>query len=92
MKRAERVMVERHLDLLFEFERYVAEHPSSAARIPRDAVVVLQVRGDETYNRWSQRLAEKQARKTASPIVEVWIDKLGPIRSRIRTVKIGQAA
>jgi hypothetical protein len=41
MNRAEKAMVEKNLDLLFEFERYIAEHPSSAARIPGDATVVL---------------------------------------------------
>lgn len=92
MTRAEKAMVERHLDLLFEFERYVAEHPSSAGRIPPNAVVILHVKGDEAYNQWSRRMGEKQAKRTGRPMVEVRIERLGPIRSRIRTLRIGEAA
>ncbi len=92
MNRAERAMVERNLDLVFEFERYVAEHPASAARIPRDAIVILQVKGDEAFNQWSRRMGERQAKKTGSPVVEVRISKLGPVRSRIQALEISQAA
>jgi len=92
MNRVERAMVEKNLDLLFEFERYIAEHPSSATRIPRNATVVLQVKGDEAFNRWSRRIGETQARKAGGSIVEVRIGRLGPVRSRIQALQISQAA
>jgi len=41
MKPAEKKMVEKNLDLLFEFEKYVLEHPEIAENIPRDAVVFM---------------------------------------------------
>lgn len=92
MNRAEKAMVEKNLDLLFEFERYIPEHPSSAARIPRDATVVLQVKGDEAFNRWSRRIGETQAKRAGGPIVEVRIRRLGPVRSRIQALEISQPA
>jgi hypothetical protein len=92
MNRTEKAMVEKNLDLLFEFERYIVEHPSSAVQIPRDATVDLQVNGNQAFNRWSRRIGEMQAEKTGGPIVEVRISKLGPVRSRIQGLEIGQAA
>ena len=92
MNRAEKAMVQRNLDLVFEFERYVAERPGSAGRIPRDAIVDLQVKGDEAFNQWSQRMGERQAKKTGSPVVEVRIGKLGPVRLRIQALEMSQAA
>ena len=92
MNRVEKAMVEKNLDLLFEFERYIVEHPSSAAQIPRDATVVLQVKGDEAFNQWSRRIGETQAKKAGGPIVEVRIRRLGPVRSRIQALEISQAA
>jgi len=77
---------------LFESERYIAEHTSSAARIPRDATVDLQVNGNQAFNRWSRRIGEMQAKKMGGPIVEVRIGRLGPVRSRIQALEINQAA
>lgn len=37
MTRPDRAMVEKNLDLIFEFERYVAEHPRFAGKIPEKA-------------------------------------------------------
>ncbi len=62
MTRAQKKMVQMNLDLIFEFERYVSEHPRFAKQIPQDAIVVLQVKDDEAFNRWSRRLGEKQAK------------------------------
>ena len=44
MTRVQRTMAEKNLDLIFEFERYVSEHPSFAKQIPQNAIVVLQVK------------------------------------------------
>ena len=40
MKAAERQLVDKNLDLIFEFEKYVLEHPEFAKKIPRHAVVM----------------------------------------------------
>jgi hypothetical protein len=63
MTAAEKKLVERNLDLIFEFEKYVLEHPEITEKIPRNAVVFMKVVGDEKFNLWSERKAKKQARK-----------------------------
>ena len=63
MRTAEKKLVERSLDLIFEFEKYVLEHPEITEKIPRDAIVFMKVAGDEKFNLWSARQAKKQAKK-----------------------------
>lgn len=92
MTRAQKTMVERNLDLIFEFERYVLERPGFAKRIPQDAVVVLQVKDDDAFNRWSRRLGERQAKEEHRPVVHITISKMGPLRSRIEALGMERAA
>ena len=82
MTAAERKLTEKNLDLIFEFEKYVLEHPEITAKIPRGAVVFMKVAGDEKFNRWSKRKAKKQAKKGVSRI-SVTVKKLRPVHSRI---------
>lgn len=44
MTRKNRPMAEKNLDLIFEFERYVSEHPAFAKKIPDEAILVFQVK------------------------------------------------
>ena len=92
MTRVDRTMAEKSLDLIFEFERYVSEHPACAGKIPDRAVLVFQVKNDEAFNRWSRRLAQKQSKGGRRPIVHITISKMGPVRSRIEALKIERAA
>lgn len=91
MTRLEKKMVEKNLDLIFEFEKYVLDHPDLANRIPRNAVVSVRLDGDDKFNRWSQRLAEKQ-REGRQPVYCVTIKKLRPVRSRIEELRVERAA
>ena len=43
MRAAEKKLVERNLNLIFEFEKYVLEHPEITKNVPRDAVVFMKV-------------------------------------------------
>ena len=88
----ERAMAEKNLDLIFEFERYVLAHPRVADRIPEDAVLVFQVKDDDAFNRWSRRVARRQAKDGRQPMMYVTIKKMGPVRSRITGLKIQRAA
>ena len=72
----------KHGILVTEFDRYVVEHPELAEQIPPNAQIVLQVEGDEEYNRWSIQLAEKQ-RERDQPFVFVKIKGLMPAKSRL---------
>lgn len=91
MTKSERRMVETNLDLIFEFEKYVLEHPKVAKKIPRDAVVSIRLEGDEQFNRRSKRLAEKQG-AGRRPVYCVTIKKLKPALSRIAGLEMERAA
>jgi hypothetical protein len=92
MTRTDRAMVEKNLDLIFEFERYVSEHPAFAKKIPDDAILVFQVKGDTAFNRWSHRIGEKQGKLQRQPVVHITISKMGPVRSRISSLRLEHAA
>jgi len=83
------VLEKKHAILITEFDRYVVEHPKFAAKIPRNAQVVLQVEGDEQYNAWSRRLAERQ-RESRQPVVYVHVRGLRPARSRLVRPVLGE--
>jgi len=91
MTAAARKLTEKNLDLIFEFEKYVLEHPEIAAKIPRDAVVFMKVAGDEKFNRWSEGKAKKQAKK-GSPLIAVTVKRLRPVHSRIEGLALEHAA
>jgi hypothetical protein len=91
MTRSDKKMVEKNLDLIFEFEKYVLQHPDIAGEIPQDAVVFMQVEGDEKFNRWSQRLAEKH-REQGQPIFCITIKKMKPVHSRIEELSLERTA
>jgi len=78
MKLAEK----KHAILVAEFDRYIIEHPEFARKIPRNAQIVLQVEGDEEYNVWSRKIAEKQ-REKEQRAVHVRIKGLKPAYSRL---------
>lgn len=55
-------------DLIKEFNRYVHKHPEFAGKIPNNAIVVMQLDGDNKFNRWSLKLGRKIAEK-GQPVV-----------------------
>ncbi len=72
----------KHSMLAAEFDRYVVEHPEFAAKIPKNAQVVLQVDGDEEYNEWSRQLADRQ-REAGQSVIYVKVKGLIPVKSRL---------
>ena len=93
MTRSEKKMMDKHLDLIFEFEKYVLEHPDFAKRIPRNAIVSLRIDGDKLFNRWSDRLAERHSNgKKKRPIFLVSIKKMRPTVSRIEQLRVERVA
>ncbi len=76
------ILEKRHAILVTEFDRYVAEHPEFAVKIPQNAQIILQIEGDEEYNNWSKKLAEKQ-RERGQPVVCVKIKGLRAVKSRL---------
>jgi len=81
----------KNTELIKEFDRYVREHPEFADGIPRNAVVVMQLEGDRSFNQWSRKLAEIHAEE-GQPVVYVRIKKLKPLRSRIEKIELKRVA
>jgi hypothetical protein len=81
----------KNSELIKEFNRYVREHPEFADDIPKNAIVVMQLEGDEKFNQWSRKLAKTHAGDD-QPIVFVHIHKLKPLRSRIEKLELKRVA
>ncbi|MGA1864225.1 MAG: DUF5647 family protein [bacterium] len=84
------IFEKRHAILVTEFDRYVMEHPEFAAKIPLNAQIILQIQGDEEYNKWSRKLAESQ-RETGQSIVYVTVKGLRPAKSRLLKPEVAVA-
>jgi hypothetical protein len=82
---------EKNTMLVREFDKYILEHPEFAERIPDNALVVMQMEGDEGFNRWAREAAQNMADKRTPPIY-ITITELKPVRSRIEKLKIELAA
>lgn len=72
-----------------EFDQYILDHPEFARKIPRKAVIALQLEGDEEFNEWSRKLAEEQAEE-GQPIIYVNIKRMRESRSRIEELEVEQ--
>jgi phenolic acid decarboxylase len=76
------VLEKKHGILVTEFGRYVVEHPEFTEKFPQNAQIVLQVEGDEEYNRWSKELSDRQ-REAGQAVVYVKVKGLRPVKSRL---------
>ena len=83
------IMERKNTELIKEFNRYVREHPEFADSIPNNAIVIMQLEGDEEFNRWRLELAKCHAEKS-QPVIYVRIKKIKPIRSRIEELELEQ--
>ncbi len=68
MTRKNRPMAEKNLDLIFEFERYVSEHPAFAKKILDEAILVFQVKRDTAFNQWSRRIGGNRPSRRDNPL------------------------
>jgi len=57
------IMERKNTDLIKEFNRYIREHPEFADSIPDNAIVIMQLKGDEAFNKWALDLAKSHAEK-----------------------------
>ena len=73
--------------LVKEFDRYILEYPEFAEKIPENALVVMQIEGDEEFNNWAKETARTVADKN-TPIVYITITELKPVRSRIGKLRL----
>lgn len=85
------ILEKKHAILVTEFDRYIIEHPEFAVKILQDSQIVLQVEGDEKYNKWSKGLAERQ-REPGQSVVYVKVKGLKPAKSRLLKPVLSKAA
>ncbi len=83
--------VEKNTTLVREFDRYIQEYPDFSDKLPNNALIVMQIEGDEEFNKWARETAKKVVEQD-SPIVYVTITELKPVRSRIEKLKLELAA
>jgi len=88
---SEKRFIEKNSMLVKEFDRYVLEHPEFADQLPDNALVVMQVEGDEEFNGWARETAQRAVEKD-TPIIYVTITELKPVRSRIERLRLDLVA
>ncbi|MCX5919574.1 MAG: hypothetical protein NTX30_23235 [Deltaproteobacteria bacterium] len=79
--------LEKNSLLVKEFDKYILEHPEFADELPNNALVVMQIDGDDEFNIWARETA-KSAHDKENPMVYVTVTELKPIRSRIAKLKL----
>ncbi len=79
--------IEKNSMLVKEFDKYILEHPEFADDIPNNALVIMQVEGDEEFNNWAKETAKHVIEKN-NPVVYITIKELKPVRSRIEKLKL----
>jgi hypothetical protein len=82
-----RRFAEKNSMLVKEFDKYVLEHPEFADAIPDNALVVMQIEGDDEFNTWARETSQNVAEKD-TPIVYVTIKELKSVRSRIEKLEL----
>jgi len=83
--------VEKNSMLVREFDRYILEHPEFTDKLPDNALIVMQIEGDDEFNKWAKETGQSASEKD-TPIVYVTITELKPVRSRIKKLKLERAA
>jgi hypothetical protein len=81
------VMERRNTELIKEFNTYIREHPEFADNIPSESIVIMQLEGDEEFNKWSSELIEAH-KGEGRQIAYVKIKKISPVRSRIEELEL----
>jgi hypothetical protein len=88
---SKRAFVEQNSSLVKEFDRYILEHPEFSEQLPDNALVVMQIEGDQEFNRWAKQAAQEASDKD-TPIAYVTITEIKPVRSRIESLRLELAA
>jgi hypothetical protein len=79
--------VEKNNILIREFDKYILEHPEFSDCIPNNALIVMQIEGDEEFNGGARETGRQVAEKDM-PMVYITITELKPVRSRIEKLKL----
>ncbi len=71
-----------------EFHKYLMENPEIEGRIPKGALIIFQVEGEEAFNKWSREVSLKN-REKGQPVVTVIIQgwREAPFLEEVRVEK-----
>lgn len=83
--------IEKNSMLVREFDRYILEHPEFSDGLPENGLVIMQIDGDDEFNRWAKQ-AGKECAESENPIVYVTVTELKPVRSRIGKLRLEMVA
>lgn len=72
----------KNLELSFEFDRYLLDHPKFAEKIPFSALVVLLPQYDRELSAYNKKAAQ-QNHEPNQPVVYIEIAGLKPKKSRL---------
>ncbi len=82
-------LLQRNLELSFEFSRYLLDHPELETRIPEGAYVVLLPEDDPELCEYNRQISERE-QVPWQPMVYIRLEALLPEqRSRLADVRIG---
>ena len=88
----ERKLIEKNIELGFEFARYLVAHPEVEKQIPSGARVVMLPEYDQELKRFNLRNS-KRRREKGQPVVYVRIKRLASDRpSRLIGTKVERVA
>jgi hypothetical protein len=80
-------MLEKIIKCFGEKKYLYSEHPEFANQLPDNALIVMQIDGDEAFNQWARETVPLVAEKDTS-VVYVTITELKPVRSRIERLRV----
>ncbi|MEK7727552.1 MAG: DUF5647 family protein [candidate division KSB1 bacterium] len=72
----------KNLELSFEFDRYLIDHPKFAEKIPFNVLVVLLPQYDRKLSAYNKKAAQ-QNREPKQPVVYIEIAGMRPHKSRL---------
>jgi len=88
MRKREKEMIERNIELSAEFSRYLFDHPDLEESIPRDAEIIFLPEFDSELKSFNVGLGE-EIEGTGRKVVYVKIERIRPkIISRIEGVSL----
>lgn len=58
-----------------EFQRYLIEHQEDAERVPRNALIIFDVAGEQEFNRWHHEVSLRN-RESDQPVLHVRVGRL----------------
>jgi hypothetical protein len=72
------VFAQKQLELTGEFGKYVINHPEVDDLLPPHSCIFFDISGEDDFNCYSRKLAEKQSQEEGLPLVCVKIKGLAP--------------